>query len=411
MPLWLDRIKESSPVATQTFNCPSCGAPLEYHDGDPAAIHCPFCENTVVVPPELRPAQSTQAAMPMEGSARPARARGGTVLLVIGMTLLLFVLGITLLPMLMLQTASVPNGEPLVPAKTPLGDLIKSQPPPTPSPTPPFARPALQFGSEGIGPGLLNDARYLGVDAGGTLYVADYQGGRVQAFDSTGKYLRTWMIGNAKTIIHGMAVSNESDVFVAYDTGIACLDGQTGMLVATWSSPNGGEFGDLAMTANGSLAAAWYEGRWGLITSLQGHREDLVVFNAQGKITLTVPSFISAQTGDLALDNLLAVDGLGFLHVLSGDAVYKFSADGKFIDRFGSRGDAPGQFHTPDSIAVDGQGRVFVGDTREIQVFSPDGRYLSFFPIDITPDQMIFDLQGNLWVVSRDRVIKYVITG
>ncbi len=37
----------------QTFNCPSCSAPLET-DGLETSIHCEYCGATVIVPPELR---------------------------------------------------------------------------------------------------------------------------------------------------------------------------------------------------------------------------------------------------------------------------------------------------------------------------------------------------------------------
>ncbi len=38
---------------TSTFNCPSCGAPLDY-SGSGDTMHCPFCNNSVIIPPELR---------------------------------------------------------------------------------------------------------------------------------------------------------------------------------------------------------------------------------------------------------------------------------------------------------------------------------------------------------------------
>lgn len=37
-----------------TFNCPSCTAPLDY-DGEELTLRCPYCNNTVIVPEELRP--------------------------------------------------------------------------------------------------------------------------------------------------------------------------------------------------------------------------------------------------------------------------------------------------------------------------------------------------------------------
>jgi ribosomal protein L7/L12/DNA-directed RNA polymerase subunit RPC12/RpoP len=38
---------------TNTFNCPMCGAPLDY-PGHEETIRCPYCHNTVIVPPEIR---------------------------------------------------------------------------------------------------------------------------------------------------------------------------------------------------------------------------------------------------------------------------------------------------------------------------------------------------------------------
>lgn len=37
----------------QTFNCPNCGAPLDYQGSDPI-IRCPYCNSSVIVPENLR---------------------------------------------------------------------------------------------------------------------------------------------------------------------------------------------------------------------------------------------------------------------------------------------------------------------------------------------------------------------
>ncbi|MDR3577426.1 MAG: ribosomal protein L7/L12 [Anaerolineaceae bacterium] len=45
-----------------TFNCPSCGAPLDY-PGSGDTMHCPYCHESVIVPEELRlPASAAQMA-------------------------------------------------------------------------------------------------------------------------------------------------------------------------------------------------------------------------------------------------------------------------------------------------------------------------------------------------------------
>jgi uncharacterized Zn finger protein (UPF0148 family) len=44
-----------------TFNCPSCGAPLE-HPGNADTVPCPYCRNSVIVPAELRSKTSRRRA-------------------------------------------------------------------------------------------------------------------------------------------------------------------------------------------------------------------------------------------------------------------------------------------------------------------------------------------------------------
>jgi sugar lactone lactonase YvrE len=295
--------------------------------------------------------------------------------------------------------------------ETAVAITVTSFAPPTVAvtPTPSFAKAGLAFGKQGIGPGLLNDARNIAVDGNGTLYVSDYEGGRIQAFDSTGKYLSQFKVGDKNTIVEGLATSLKGEVYVSADGYIYGMDGATGKQLSQWSDPSGGEFGDLAMTADGNVASVWYEGRWGVITTLEGHREDLVVFNPQGKVVLRVQSVISSQTGDLALDNFIAVDGKGTFYALSGGTVYKFGPDGKYLNSFGSTGSAPDQFTYPACLAVDGLGRLYVGDSRKVLVFAQDGHFIDSFSTDVTPNQMAIDLKGNVWIVSGEKISEFVM--
>jgi hypothetical protein len=58
--------------------------------------------------------------------------------------------------------------------------------------------------------------------------------------------------------------------------------------------------------------------------------------------------------------------------------IVKFSADGKFIKAWGTKGTAPGQFDTPHMMAMDANGRLFVADrvNNRIQIFDQDGQFL-----------------------------------
>ncbi len=52
---------------TQSFHCPNCGAPLDYHGGSDPTIRCAFCQTSVIVPAEMRrSAASADALSPAE---------------------------------------------------------------------------------------------------------------------------------------------------------------------------------------------------------------------------------------------------------------------------------------------------------------------------------------------------------
>jgi len=384
-------------------------------------MRCPFCETSVVVPEELRPdkAQSFEPINVVLSNVEipTGRSKGGTRWWVFfGIVIVLFIVGVTVIPIILTQMAVSSANNAIQSAMTEI-PAIAVQPTdvPTlaPSPTPAYAQAVMHFGSKGIGPGMLNDARYIAIDGNGIIYVADYEGGRIQAFDMTGKYLSQWKVGDSNTDIQGLSANQKGDVFVSFDGSISEFEGATGNFLMKLTDPNGGEFGDLSSTADGNLAGVWYQARWGVITSLDGHRDDLVVFNSRGKIIMTIPSFISGQTGDLALDTDLAIDGLGNIYALSTEdgVIFKFTPDGKYINRFGSQGDQPGQFSFPSAIAIDGQGRIFVSDEDKIDIFSSDGRFLTSFPTDSVVNMMAFDQKGALWAVSGDTITKYVVSG
>ncbi len=285
-------------MATQTFNCPACGAPLHYTGGPETTVRCPFCANEVVVPLEVR---HDAALYPASGS----RWRGSSLVVVISVALVLILGGVAFAIVSSNQgeSGSIPQAT-IAPERAVALPTAAARSP-TPVPTLAYAGPGLSFGEKGIGPGQFNDVRYLAVDGSRTLYVADYSDDRVQAFDASGKYLSQFSVGDGNTILLGLAAEHQGRVYVAVGLvpDIQIYDGKSGQLTGKLANPAGGEFGMLAATASGGLAGAWYEGRWGIITSVEGHRDDLLLFDAQGKVALTIPAFISAQTGDAALDN------------------------------------------------------------------------------------------------------------
>lgn len=378
----------------QTLKCPSCSAPLDYEDENVGrSFRCPYCNNKVLVPGAERPPQFNVPTINIDarGAAPALRRVFVAVVLVIGVGLL--VTGIAAYVFVSRTTREVTRTFP-TDVPRPLTPTRPGEPPKAPG----FATVAMKFGSEGTGPGLFKDARSIAVDGEGRIYVADYTGGRVQVFDSAGKFQTQWMV-DPKMPLLDLAADRKGTVYVVQRGKIQRYEGATGQPLGTLEQA-GDWFNDVTVTADGGLVAASHRGK-----------DDITRFDASGRVTKTIPAAISGQTDRSELNMKVAADGLGNVYALGtfNDAVLKFTSDGKFVNKFGSGGDQPGQFRAPQSLAVDGQGRVYVSDFRGIQVFDSEGRYLDVFQPGGIAFGMVFNDAGELFVASRTQVLKLVI--
>jgi DNA-binding beta-propeller fold protein YncE/DNA-directed RNA polymerase subunit RPC12/RpoP len=381
----------------KTFDCPKCGAPVTYEpSSDPKVpnptVRCDYCHSRLMAPNEFAGQPARVVRVHFSGLS------GGKFPKWLWLTLAIPIIGLILAGLAMVgalapafYTASRTIKEPNR-TTTPLGGPAKE----TPNS---FANVLLNFGSEGIGPGMFTDARSIAVDGAGRIYVGEYMGGRIQVFDPEGKFVSQWSIGDRKTILRGLAADRKGTIFAVHGGGINRYQGETGEKIGQLEYERSG-FDDVTAGADGGLVAAW-----------QSNRDDIVTFDSNGKVVRTIPEAISGTSGDSELSMRVAVDGAGNIYALGrfNNAVFKFGRDGKFINRFGGGGDKPGQFRAPYSIAIDGYGRVFVGDIKGIQVFDADGRYLTLLDSKGVAFGMVFNDKNELFVVARDHVMKYSV--
>ncbi len=283
----------------------------------------------------------------------------------------------------------------------------------TPSPTPGFMHVTMQFGNRGTGPGTFEDARSIAVDGAGNIYVAEYTGGRIQVFDAAGKFTTQWLV-DERAPLTGLAADRKGTVYVVQNGAILKFEGTTGKALGQIQYAEGNRFDSVMTLPDGGLFSMWYSQRTGIFTTTVGFRDDLVRFDAEGKTVRVFPTFLSGQTGSVELGTQIGVDGLGNIFALGGSfsrAVYVFNREGKFQNKFGSRGDQPGQFRSPSAIAIDNQSRVYVADSAGVLVFAPDGRYLDTFRVEGGfPSGMVFNDRNELFIVARTRVLKYALT-
>lgn len=104
-------------------------------------------------------------------------------------------------------------------------------------------------------------------------------------------------------------------------------------------------------------------------------------------------------------DVAVAPDGSFYVSDGYGNSrVMKFTADGKFLLEWGTKGKEPGQLDLPHGIALDDSGRVLVVDrgNARIQVFNANGLYLEQWkgPPFISPQDIAIAQNGTTFVVD-----------
>jgi ribosomal protein L7/L12/sugar lactone lactonase YvrE len=267
----------------------------------------------------------------------------------------------------------------------------------------PFAagNTTLQFGKQGTGPGYFTDARFVSVDNNGHIFVGEYEGGRVQVFDEKGSYITQWKATGEESgdiYMTGMTADRNGAVYTVVGGLLYVYDGLTGNLLGRFDHPDGWGFDDVTATPDGSVLAAWYK-----------NRDDLIRFDRNGQISLLLENAIGNVTDDLEMEMKVAADGTGNIYILAyfNEGVFVFAPDGKYISRFGSRGDAKGQFTSPSAISVDNLGKIYIADFPGVMIFASDGRYLDTLPVDGGVMGMTFDDQNNLYVVANEQVLRF----
>jgi DNA-binding beta-propeller fold protein YncE len=370
----------------KTLQCPSCGAPLEYDEANEReTMRCHFCDSTVMLPERPRPQVQQQNIRISFGRPR-LRPPGSPKVAIIVLVIVLFFGGGIVIGVINAISRAVRGLPPSAGTNT-----RTAFNPPGRAPEPqPF------FGSEGVGAGRFKDARSIAVDAQGHIYVGEYSGGRVQVFDSAGKFVTQWTV-DPKMPLRGMSADRRGTVYVVQKGQINKYEGTTGKSLGT---VGGGSYDDVWATPDG-----------GLVAFTRQSRDDVVKIDSSGQVRQTIQAAVSGQTDRSELSIRVAADGAGNVYALGefNNAVFKFSPDGRFQTRFGGDGDEPGLFRAPGAIAVDNQGRVYVADFKGIQVFDPNGRYLDLIKVKGAASGLVFTDKNELLVVARTAVWKFPV--
>ncbi|HLF01959.1 MAG TPA: NHL repeat-containing protein, partial [Anaerolineales bacterium] len=243
-------------------------------------------------------------------------------------------------------------------------------------------------GEEGQGAGFFDDTRAVAVDGQGNIYTADYDGGRVQIFDSVGNFVNMWKIPG-QAYISGLAADRAGNLYVVFGGNVYRYEGATGTRLGKMKYDESFVY-DVAVSPFGDVVAA--------------SNQAIIRFDREGQITLKIdqwPELVGA--GSSASLSNLAVDGEGSIYVgdSSASIVYKLSAEGRFLDRIGVPGDGPGKLDGVYALAADGQRRLYVADSDGIEVLDENG-----LPVGtIEVESLVFDMavSGEQELIAMDR--------
>lgn len=183
---------------------------------------------------------------------------------------------------------------------------------------------------------------------------------------------RVWDFGVAQPTV-------ELEEFVdPYESNMQLLQpdqsfGFVGTQPGSYSQPR-----DIAVASDGSL----------FIADTMNHRIQHV--RPDGEVIETWGSFGSSEQGTGTEGTFnepwglgIAPDGTIYVADTWNHRIQHFTADGEFLDMFGTfgQGETPFAYWGPRDVAVDANGRLFVADTgnKRIVIFDPEGNYLTEF--------------------------------
>jgi DNA-binding beta-propeller fold protein YncE len=258
--------------------------------------------------------------------------------------------------------------------------------------------PILGSGGAGNTAGQFRVPSGVACDDAGNVFVCEWGKSRVQAFSPDGAFLRKWG-GEGKNqglfaFPTGLAAGRGCFVYVAdQDNGRVQKFREDGTFVAQFRQTGCSPYG-LAVGPGGNVVVIDTHGRYWVFTpegGLVGWRgrgtrvEDGTAhrtgwFGPEETYSYEKQVGFWGETGPFDGDGEffeprgIAVDSQGNVFVADtrNHRIQKFTANGAFLCKWGSRGRGPGQFDFPYGVAVDGAGNVYVADkyNNRIQKFA-----------------------------------------
>jgi streptogramin lyase len=234
--------------------------------------------------------------------------------------------------------------------------------------------------SPGTGPGQFKSPYGVAVDSSGNIYTIEFNGSRVQKFDSNGNFLLKFGsqgTGDGQFLFPtGIAVDSSGNIYVVESNGnrVQKFDSNGVFLLKFGSSGSGnGQFSfpfGIAVDSSDNIYVA----------DTSNHR--IQKFNSTGGHLQNIGSF-GIGDGQFNGPRGVALDTSNNIYVIqsANDRIQKFDSGGGFLLKHVGSGSGEGQFLDPHGIAVDNSDNVFVADAgnHRIQKFDDSLAFVSMW--------------------------------
>lgn len=298
-------------------------------------------------------------------------------------------------------------------------------------------RETARWGSDRTGPGWFQYPWDVAVDAGGDVYVVDYD--RAHKYDRYGSLLTEWPVPENSW---GIAVSGSGEVAVsAFEAKELSVFTDDGELITRW--PLQEEVEGLDFDRDGNLLAAeyitgnigrydsqgsyigfWFAGNQtsdvavgpdGTVFAMRQSSPSVVELNADGQV-------ITTWHGGVGVGIDVDEGGTVYIAAALGDLVRRYSPEGTLLTEWGGTGEGPGEFDGPGGLALGLDSTLYVTDfgNKRVQKFTRAGGFQEILGGDRNADGRFrvptdaeVDSRGELYVVDtgNNRIQKFTPEG
>jgi hypothetical protein len=402
----------------KALNCPNCGAPLEVKD-DAIATKCQYCGTPIQLtqeirrvrqeevkpppppPPQIVVQQSTIDLSDLVAPTITVRRSSGCFGCFTGLFFTALALGFTVV--VLFASGAIPSAV--------IESVLTQLPPDVAN----AARSAIDagssavgitpstrvFGGEGTGLGKFSDARHLAVSPDGKVYVTDFNTKRVQRFLPDGTFDVMFEIDHGINDYGPSAIAADRNyVYVIMEGDLLQYSAESGEQIRQFAGS--GDFEDVTIASNGNVITVTND-------SVQGGDRIIIYSNEGRKLSEFKDNVAGVIDETTIFDHYVAADGAGNVYVYVGFEyfVFKFSSEGRYVDRFGGEGDAPENLRSPNSIGVDNSGRVYVADIFGIKVYESDGTFVRTMNVGSGAKWDVgFNLNDEMYVLTGNDVYR-----